>query len=282
MNQLHATGPNDQLIAFRSPGDAGSEPTVPPCQKTITASAGTGGSISPSGSVVVSCGATQAFTITPESGYVIDHVDVDGVSQGILSTYEFTDVQADHTIQAYFALVPPCQKTITASAGTGGSISPSGSVVVSCGATQAFTITPESGYVIDHVDVDGVSQGILSTYTFTNVQADHTIQASFVLSSTNMCSISGYVTDDSTGDGVSGIRIEIWDDSRTTLLRSGITQSDGFYSINHISSKSSWVDAFCPDQGIWDTTSSLWYDHIHLNPGNFCSVTGKNFQGHLI
>jgi len=69
--------------------------------------------------------------------------------------------------------------TINASAGTGGSISPSGAVTVNQGATQAFIIAPSSGYMISSVTVDGVNQGAIGSYTFSNVQANHTISASF-------------------------------------------------------------------------------------------------------
>jgi chitinase len=69
--------------------------------------------------------------------------------------------------------------TITASAGSNGSISPSGSVVVNQGANQAFTITPNSGYNVSAVTVDGTNVGAVSTYTFSNVQANHTISATF-------------------------------------------------------------------------------------------------------
>jgi len=69
--------------------------------------------------------------------------------------------------------------TITASAGTGGTISPSGSVSVNYGANQTFSITPASGYTIGSVTVDGASVGAVSSYTFSNVTANHTIGASF-------------------------------------------------------------------------------------------------------
>ena len=146
---------------------------------TITASAGSGGSITPSGSVVVNQGATQVFTITPISGYHIVDVVVDSVSQGAIGTYTFTNIQANHVISASFAQNTGVTHTITASAGTGGFISPSGSVVVNDGASQVFTISPISGYHIVDVVVDGVSQGAVNSYTFTNVQANHVIIASF-------------------------------------------------------------------------------------------------------
>ena len=54
-------------------------------------------------------------------------------------------------------------------------------MIVPGGANQTFTITPDSGYSVSQVLVDGVSQGAISTYTFTNVAASHTISATFVL-----------------------------------------------------------------------------------------------------
>ena len=69
--------------------------------------------------------------------------------------------------------------TITASAGAGGTISPAGAVMVTPGANQTFAITPDSGYAISAVTVDGGSVGAVASYTFTNVTASHTIQATF-------------------------------------------------------------------------------------------------------
>ena len=151
---------------------------------TISATAGTGGSISPSGSVSVASGANQAFAITANSGYKISSVVVDNVSQGAISTYTFTSVRAAHTISATFAATTT-NYTISASAGTGGSISPSGSVSVASGANQTFAITANSGYKISSVLVDNVSQGAISTYTFTSVGAAHTISATFAATTTN-------------------------------------------------------------------------------------------------
>ncbi|MPM34889.1 hypothetical protein SDC9_81479 [bioreactor metagenome] len=73
----------------------------------------------------------------------------------------------------------PTSYTITATAGGGGSISPSGAVSVAAGGNQTFTITPNSNYSISSVTVDGVSQGAVASYAFTNVSAAHTISTSF-------------------------------------------------------------------------------------------------------
>jgi hypothetical protein len=68
---------------------------------------------------------------------------------------------------------------IASSVGVGGSILPSGSVTVNYGDLKSFTITPDKGYKISDVKVDGKSVGAVSTYTFQNVTADHTIEATF-------------------------------------------------------------------------------------------------------
>ena len=94
-------------------------------------------------------------------------------------------------------------KIINASAGAGGSITPSGApsgaVSVSCGANQTFTITPNQGYHLLDVLVDGVSVGAVTTYTFTNVLANHTIAASFAI---NTYTIGGTVTGLGSGKSV--------------------------------------------------------------------------------
>ena len=74
---------------------------------------------------------------------------------------------------------PTTNYTISASAGTGGTISPSGSVLVNSGSSQTFTITPSSGYLISSVTVDSVNVGAVSTYTCSSVVTNHTISANF-------------------------------------------------------------------------------------------------------
>jgi LPXTG-site transpeptidase (sortase) family protein len=69
--------------------------------------------------------------------------------------------------------------TITASAGAGGTITPSGAVPVAGGANQAFDITPNPTFILSDVLVDGVSVGRANSYTFNAVNANHTIAASF-------------------------------------------------------------------------------------------------------
>lgn len=70
--------------------------------------------------------------------------------------------------------------TVTAGAGEGGSINPSGSVRIAGGSNKTFTITPEAGYRISNVLVDGENVGAVGQYTFENVRKDHSIEAVFV------------------------------------------------------------------------------------------------------
>jgi len=142
----------------------------------ITTSPGPGGTISPS-SPTVPNGGGQSFTITPNTGYHIADVTVDGVSMGAIGTYTFTNVTSSRTIAATFAINT---YAITTSAGAHGTISPS-SATVNYGANQTFSITASAGYHVSSVVVDGVSLGATTSYTFTNVTAPHTIAATFAV-----------------------------------------------------------------------------------------------------
>ena len=70
--------------------------------------------------------------------------------------------------------------TIKAAAGTGGSISPNGNVSVREGSDRTFTITPDKGYAVSNVKIDGKSIGAVRSYTFENVRHAHTIEVSFM------------------------------------------------------------------------------------------------------
>ena len=75
--------------------------------------------------------------------------------------------------------------TIKATAGAGGSISPSGSISVREGRDQTFTITPDKGYAVANVKIDGKSIGAVKSYTFENVSRTHTIEVIFMKANGN-------------------------------------------------------------------------------------------------
>ena len=75
--------------------------------------------------------------------------------------------------------------TIKATAGAGGSISPSGNVSIREGRDQTFTITPDKGYAVANVKIDGKSIGAVKSYTFENVSRTHTIEVIFMKANGN-------------------------------------------------------------------------------------------------
>jgi len=163
---------DEEFAAGTHPGNADSHPPV----FTIEATPGINGRIIPSGSVEVNPGADQRFIITPDSGYHVRNVIVDGTSVGAVLLYTFTNVRSDHTIRVTFEINT---YAIEALSGVNGSISPVDSVQVNHGANQQFTITPDEGYHIRNVIVDGTPVGAVSSYTFTNITSEHTIRATF-------------------------------------------------------------------------------------------------------
>jgi carbonic anhydrase/acetyltransferase-like protein (isoleucine patch superfamily) len=144
---------------------------------TITASAGAGGTISPAGVTAVPAGGSATFAVRPDAGFAVQNLSVDGVSLGSVSSHTFTDVAANHVISAAFTAVPT--HVLTSSAGPNGSISPAGTLLANAGSNQTFTISPATGYQVADVRVDGVSQGAVTSHTFTNIGAAHTISAAF-------------------------------------------------------------------------------------------------------
>jgi hypothetical protein len=111
-------------------------------------------------------------------------------------------MNANAAVTATFAIKT---YTLTAGAGTNGSISPTGGINVNHGASQTFIITPNTGYRIAGVTVDGVAQGTPGSYSFSNVTAAHTIQATFAANPTYTLTVSkngtgtGTVTNAPTG-----------------------------------------------------------------------------------
>ena len=96
-----------------------------------------------------------------------------------------TEFPADTTVYAHWTYTGGggssgySYYTIKATAGTGGSISPSGNVSVREGRDQTFTITPDKGYAVANVKIDGKSIGAVKSYTFENVRRAHAIEVSF-------------------------------------------------------------------------------------------------------
>ena len=104
--------------------------------------------------------------------------------------------------------------TIKTTAGAGGSISPSGSVSVREGRDQTFTITPDKGYAVSNVKIDGKSIGAVKSYTFENVRRTHTIEVIFMKANGNPQ--TGVFVDVATGS--------YYEDAVDWAVENGITQ----------------------------------------------------------
>ncbi|MBF0388042.1 MAG: tandem-95 repeat protein, partial [Candidatus Omnitrophica bacterium] len=145
---------------------------------SLEASAGKGGSISPSGAITVLKGVAQYFTVTPNEGYDIGQVLVDGVTHELKGNrLTLSNVTASHVISASFI---PQDRYITASASVGGAIYPSGTVATHYGESRTFTIIPDPGYNVERVIVDNErATTIGNQYVFDNVTTAHTIQVNF-------------------------------------------------------------------------------------------------------
>lgn len=149
--------------------------TFAPKMYTVTVNAGQHGEITP-GTGEFAYGTTPLFHITPDAGYGIVDVTVDGASVGAVNAYTFPALTADHTIAATFAAY---QYTINATAGNGGTITPAGNTTLAYNGTQVYTISANAGYHVSDVFVDGASVGAVTSYTFSNVTDNHIIYAAF-------------------------------------------------------------------------------------------------------
>ena len=128
--------------------------------------------------VITAAGGDLTFEgLQPGTTYTVKVVDENGseIAEVGKITTKTTSSGGHHSSSS----ITNISYVIKASAGTGGSIAPNGTVSVAKGASKSFTITVNDGYEIADVLVDGKSIGIKDSYTFTNVSASHTIEVKF-------------------------------------------------------------------------------------------------------
>ena len=123
--------------------------------ETVTVSVGDNGTVSPSGSVVVERGEDLELTITPDDGYRIASVILDGTdvtSEVKDSVFILSNVVSGHSVSVSFERIV---YAVEISCGVGGSVSPSGDVPVAYGDDLSITISPDAGYALFSVTLDG-------------------------------------------------------------------------------------------------------------------------------
>lgn len=124
---------------------------------SVTATAGEGGTITPAGQTLVKKGTSKTFDIAPAQGYEIVNVNVDGTDLGPISYYTFQRVGVDHTISATFQKAQQSGDTVTltTTANEGGTVAPAGQTGYAPGASVEITFTPDPGYQLASVKVNG-------------------------------------------------------------------------------------------------------------------------------
>jgi len=132
------------------------------------------GSTTPCG--IIKIGNPIIIQIFPDESYEIKDVVVDGASVGRVTSYTFSNLSKNHSIQVLF---DGRTFVIDAQSGTGGMIAPFGKVTVTANENKTFMIIPNQNYVIKDVIIDGLSVGAIPSYTFTNILNNHTIVATF-------------------------------------------------------------------------------------------------------
>lgn len=129
----------------------------------ITASANAGGTLNPSGSILVPSGGSQSFTITPAAGNTVSNVVVDGVPVGSVTSYTFTGVTTNHTLSVAFASAPVSPPTLSiAPNGTGGL-----DITWSDAYSGTLLTSPVLGAGATWVPVAGAPQHLGNVYKFT-------------------------------------------------------------------------------------------------------------------
>jgi uncharacterized repeat protein (TIGR02543 family) len=141
---------------------------------TTSSSPSNGGTTTGGGSY--NYGQTCTVTASAANGYTFTNWTENGTQVSTNANYSFT-VTNNRNLVANFA---QNAHTIHATAGANGIITPSGTITVAHGANQSFAMIPDEGYEVQDVYIDGNPVGPMTSYTFTNVTADHYIHVTFI------------------------------------------------------------------------------------------------------
>jgi uncharacterized protein (TIGR02145 family) len=155
---------------------------------SITAIAGNNGSINPAGIVQVNTGDSVTYTFSPNAGYATDSVIVNGLKVATANSYTFRNISSNQSIRVTFKQV---YNVLTQTDGNGNTF-PTGTIAISPGGSQTITFTPNPGFWVDSVIVNGVQVPTASSYTFNNVTSNQTIRVSYrslaaALAAANIC-----------------------------------------------------------------------------------------------
>jgi len=152
--------------------------STPPRTAIVTPSTGANGTITPSTAQTVNIGANLTFTAAANAGYTVDTWQLDGAgAQTGGAKYTLSNITANRAVKVTFK---PLTFTVTPSAGTNGTLSPSSVQTVTYGGSLTFTATANAGYTVDvwQLDGAGVQAGKLK-YTLSNITANRAVKVTF-------------------------------------------------------------------------------------------------------
>ncbi len=133
------------------------------------------------GDCSVNYGENKLFTFIPEENNEVDYVEIDGENIGNVSSYLFSDVTNNHEIKVYFKeIIIEAYEIILDYEDSHGKIECSKSLSnLTSLDSRILTITPKVGYKIKDVQINEVSVGAITIYTFENITSDQTISVEF-------------------------------------------------------------------------------------------------------
>ena len=179
---------------------------VPDEKVTLAVQAGNGGTVDPVGSKKVAKGSVETLEITPDDGYVIDEVKIDGQNVSVCNILD-VKMDGDRTVSVSFRPVSAQDIAVTIDVDakieirtTGGEIDfgkvvPSGEVKVRPGSSLKVSILLNPGFEIEDFKVDGKSVGKVTEYTIENIQKSVDISISVIKN------VDGYTIKASAGNG---------------------------------------------------------------------------------
>lgn len=218
-----------------------------------------GGAVTPSSGIVVR-GDSLQFTANPDPGYIVNRVLINSVPFEVSgNSFTFHKVQSDLVVNVEFTLFQ--EFLLTGKSGPNGSVTPE-HVYVAIGGSTVFDITPNPGYLVESVKINGVNFAVMNQVFITDIQSDITVEATFKKDPAQWKLMAQYrVTQDwGTGFGaeltITNISEEPVDSWTVRLLYSGNQKVSGWNGIisqngNEVSIKNnSWNGLLAPGSSV--------------------------------
>ena len=156
------------------------------------------GTVSPSGPVRVAYGGSLTVTISLNKGYLLKSVKIDGKEKGASDKVTVNNITKDIDVDISVVSTLVTTYTVTVSSTEGGTVTPSGTVTVNEGDDLTFTVSPNVGYHLSSLTVDGISVTVTDgKYVLSDIRNNHTVSAAFAADTPSVRIISISVSGES-------------------------------------------------------------------------------------